>query len=214
MANQTKIRFVLRLEGGKETDVKMERVIRALRPEAVRGNFRKVGSFMLDGVQKRTPGSGRLRGAWKLEATEEIRRDGFVFSARVFNTLADEGVTYLSTDGDVKPKLRTFPSDEQQTYGEVLRILDRGGRPHVITPKRVEWLSWWSYTPGRGADGRFQTEGVFPVFAKRVHHPGHKKYGMLTETRKEAYRLARSAIFNPFRRGIVNAWNLRTGVGR
>jgi hypothetical protein len=214
MANRTKIKFVMRLEGGKDTAVRMERVIRALRPDAVRSNFRKVGEFMLAGVKRRTPGSGRLRAAWRLEQNELVRRDGFRFEARVFNALSETGVTYLSTDGDIKPKLRTYPSEQQQTYGEVLRILDRGGRPHRIVPKRVTVLSWWQYQPGRGPDGRFQTEGVFPVFAYEVKHPGHKKYGMLTETRKEAYRLARAAIFNPFRRGIVNAWNLRTGEGR
>lgn len=214
MANSTKIKFVLKLEGGPATAVRLDRVVRAFRPEAVRANFRKVGTFMLEGVRRRTPGSGRLRGGWRLESEETVRRDGFRFSARVFNTLADEGVTYLSTDGEIKPKLRTYPSEEQQTYGEVLRILDRGGRPHKITPKRASVLSWWAYTPGRGADGRFQVEGVFPVFAQVVNHPGHKKYGMLTETRKEAFRLAQSTIFNPFRRGIVNAWNVRTGEGR
>lgn len=214
MVDSTKIKFTMRLEGGRETAVRLDRVIAAAKPNAVRGNFRRVGTFMLGQVRKRTPGSGSLRGGWRLELKEDVRNDGFVFTARVYNAKADEGVTYLSTDGTVKPKLRTFPSTEQQTYGEVLRILDRGGRPHIITPKRVEWLSWWAYTPGRGADGRFQTEGVFPVFAKVVRHPGHKKYGMLTETRKEVYRLAESAIFQPYRRGIVNAWNLRTGAGR
>ena len=214
MTDRTKIKFTLRLEGGKQTAVRLDRVVRAFRPEAVRSNMRKVGDFMLAGVKRRTPGSGRLRAAWRLDRTEAVRRDGFYFEARVFNSLTDEGVTYLSTDGEIKPKLRTYPSEEQQTYGEVLRILDRGGRPHRIVPKRKKFLSWWQYQPGRGPDGRFQTEGVFPVFSLGVNHPGHKKYGMLTETRKEAFRLARSTVFNPFRRGVVNAWNLRTGEGR
>jgi len=208
-------RFDMQLVGGKGAVVALDRVIAATKPAAVRGNFRRVVDFAFNKVVTRTPGKTRtLAGAWRHEDTEEEHGGAFKFTSVIRNTLADVGVTYHSTDGTTKPKLRTYPSEEQQTWGEVIRILDRGGRRHVIEPKRKKFLSWWGYEPGRNAKtGRFQVEGLFPVFARKVDHPGHPKFGMLTQTSKEILTLVES-IRDGVRKNVVNAWNVNTGEGR
>lgn len=200
----------LKLKGGKEALKAMQDVRKAAHPDAARASFRKMALYTLRRVRERTPGDGTLRGAWALDFNEVNRNN---LEWRIHNRLADQGVTYLSTDLTIKPKLRTFPSDEQQTWGEVIQILDAGGKPHEITPKRTTWLSWWASQPGRNPEtGRFQRTEV-AVFSKGVSHPGHKKYGMLTGTAKEIQRLI-DATAEERKRSILAPWDLRTGAGR
>lgn len=216
MADRVDIKFGMRIAGGRGAEIALDRVLEAASPAAIKSNFRKVVDFAFRKVVDRTPGKTRtLAGGWEHEDTIEERPGSFRFASVIRNKLADVGVTYLSTDGTEKPKLRTFPSEEQQKWGEVIRILDRGGKRHVITPKRKKFLSWWGYTPGRNAEtGRYQVEGLFPVFAKKVNHPGHPAFGMLTQTATEMETLAKSLLFDRIAPGIVNAWNLDSGLGR
>lgn len=181
----------IKLKGGQAALKAIRDVRKAAHPDAARQGFRQMALYTHRRVKALTPGEGTLRDAWAL-AFSETR--GSTLEWTIHNRLADQGVTYLSTDLTIKPKLRTYPSEEQQTWGEVIQILDAGGKPHEITPKRVSVLSWWSS----------KNE---PIFSRHVSHPGHKKYGMITKPAREVRKLFEHEV-EERKKSILAPWDL------
>ena len=195
----------MRLKGGKEAIKAIQEVRKAAHPEAAKASFRKLASYTLRRVKDRTPGEGKLRGGWTLAFSGKGTTH---HEWHIKNRLSEQGVTYLSTDLTIKPKLRTYPSEEQQTWGEVIQILDAGGKPHTIEPKRHEWLSWWGNRPGRNAKtGQFQTT-TLAMFSKKVFHPGHKAYGMISDTADEVQKLIDHTATER-KRSILAPWRIQ-----
>lgn len=66
--------------------------------------------------------------------------------------------------------IQIFDSDDAAaivgTQNEVLKFLEWGTEPHVITPNEAEALRWFN-------------DNGNPVFAMRVEHPGFEPYGHL-----------------------------------
>lgn len=80
--------------------------------------------------------------------------------------------------------------------------IDRGTRPHVISPRRASVLAWAADASGRRATGatRKGYQGAM-VFARQVHHPGTKPRPFMLPGAQLA--VAQAGLSGP----IIAAWN-------
>lgn len=185
---------------GKVVTNGLQRLIDALSPDAQQENFRKIVVFVAREVRDHTPGSGVFRAGWR-SVTNISRTDrGWKFEGSIFNVKEKTRLTYRSAlSGEVKPKLDK--NDKQQTYGDIMPIMDKGSKPHVIKPRRYPTLIFRSSkSPGPGDPNRSNV-----VFAKEVKHPGTKAYGMLSIPRKKLQTLARAALVE-IQEQVIRAW--------
>lgn len=198
--------FKIKLEGLKALADGIDRVIEANSERGVLNNIHTLAEFAQKRMQQRTPGSGYLRSHWQADTTIRRTARGISASSTIRNTLAKTGVFYLSTDGTVKKKLRTFPSNAQQTYGEVIAILNAGSKSHWVAPKRKKFLSWWGHAPRRdSASGKFLGLGSDPQFSRGHFVRGVKPYGMLTLTAQDIRKLIESTV-RDHTRNVIRAW--------
>lgn len=77
--------------------------------------------------------------------------------------------------------------------------VERGTRPHEITPRAAKALRWAASPAGARLTGT-PRKGAAVVFAKRVHHPGTKAYPFMIPGAKLA--VSKSGVD-----AIVSAWN-------
>lgn len=185
---------------GKEVIDGLDRVIAALDPDAQKANFETVMQFVHGEVKSHTPGSGHLREGWRLKTEFSKREDGWSFSGQIFNDREEELLTYRQAiTGQVKPKLKA--NDEQQRYRDVLPILDKGSKPHVILPRRYKNLVFRaSKSPPPGDP---DTSNL--VITKHVSHPGTKAYGTLTIPYQKLLTLCQAAVLSTEEQ-VIKAW--------
>jgi len=167
--------------------------IRASKPKSRAKNFRTIMQYVTDEVRRATPGSGNLKAGWDYTGKYRRTADGWSFNAQVFNRKANTKLWYRSAfSGKRRPKLNA--NNKQQTYADIIPILDRGSRPHRILPRRYSKLV---FRVGRLRSRIVVTDGV--------SHPGTKAYGMLTETARKLRRVALAATISQGTQ-VIRAW--------
>lgn len=207
------------LEFKGTTDVKrgVEAMTKAMRPAVARRNFNRVLRFAQAEIKKRTPGSGKLREAWVVRSSFKASKDGWSFTGAVANRRADQRLFYTSAH-DGKRRLKRKADDSPQRYRDIIPILDKGSKPHIILPRRYKFLIFAvknplvHFDPGsttgfRTSRGRFASEKdqTTTVYTKKVRHPGTKPYKLLSTPRKLLANLARAAV-EETRGTIISAW--------
>lgn len=177
----------------------LRRVIDAISPEAQQRNFETVMEFALREVRSHTPGDV-LVGGWRKETKVTRSADGWSFSGKIYNIHIRTKLFYLAAiSGEKKPKLDA--NDKQQTYGDILPILDKGSRPHEIRPRRYKNLVFrTSASPPAGSSDHSNL-----VITKKVHHPGTKAYGTLSIPRAKLRRLCSATVVKT-REQVIKAW--------